>query len=170
MISTYWLSCREAFIVAACTCSFVDFCRFVTRYSSCSVCIIYLAYFKSDAVLAGLPAIVLIYCDDHSSVSSYSPARVSIWVKTLEVNSLKYCLQWQSLQVSGQSKKLLVDLNYNKPVAKALTSLVIPVQLVKVRISRTWTIIVNLLQTLQNSVMLATRSQQSVGPTWWTLL
>lgn len=125
MISTYWLSCREAFLVAACTCSFVDLCRFVTRCSSCSVCI-YLTYFKSDAVLAGLPAVV--FSSFKLSPCFYS-ARISIWVKTLEVNTFK----------SGKSKKLLVDVNYNEPIAKAPTSVIIPVQLVNVRISRTWT-------------------------------
>lgn len=118
----------------------VQFCwplagRFVTRYSSCSVCI-YLTYFKSDAVLAGLPAIV--FSSFKLSPCFYS-ARIPIWVKTLEVNQYFEVLPCQSYRESGKSKKLLVDVNYNKPIAKAPTSVTIPVQLVKVRISRTWT-------------------------------
>lgn len=109
--------------------------RFVTRYSSCSACI-YLTYFKSDAVLAGLPAIVF---SSFKLSSCFYSARISIWVKTLEVNWYFEVLPCQSYRESGKSKKLLVDVNYNKPIAKALTSVTIPVQLVKVRIRRTWT-------------------------------
>lgn len=101
--------------------------RFVTRYSSCSVCI-YLTYFKSDAVLAGLSAIVF---SSFKLSSCFYSARISIWVKTLEVNWYFEVLPCQSYRESGKSKKLLVDVNYNKPIAKAATSVTIPVQLVK---------------------------------------
>lgn len=130
MISTYWLSCRGAFLVAACTCSFVDLCRPLCNKVFFLFCL-YLPYvFQKRCSVSWSPSyrilliqalILFLFCPD------------------LDLSQDPRSWYFESYRESGKSKKLLVDVNYNKPIAKAATSVTIPVQLVKVRISRTWT-------------------------------